>query len=252
MRAVGRRIQEQVGQGVARQVHGVGLLGGEDQALGRDPGLFRVGDQVGVGLRRTVQQPEHRSGRPLQDLHPAFEGEAADLLGAVEAAEHHGVVGKARVAPGRPVVGDDALAVIGLVAGQPHHLLRIPGLVPGRDDAAIGDDVVVEGAAHGARIAQPVHLDRRRAAGEHAEPGVTGVAIDVHQDVDPVGGDPARGGLVIERPDVDPMLSRSLDARAEPPVGRRAAVIGEDLDGGPVVQFEQLRHQVADGVVTQV
>ena len=59
-------------------------------------------------------------------------------------------------------VGDDPLAVVRLVAGEPQHLFGIVDLVARRDDVVVGDDVVVIGAAHRAGIAQPVDDDRRR------------------------------------------------------------------------------------------
>src|SRR5207249_4160352 len=82
--------------------------------------------------------------------------------------------------------------------------------------------------------------------------GVAGVAVDVDQDVDPVGADLRGGRLVAHFADVDPVLDRGLDPLVQRALVLAPAIVGEDLDVLAVVQLEELGHQVADGVVAQV
>ena len=52
MGAVGKRVEEQVGQRIARQMLRIGLLAGEDQPVGRDAVLLGQLPQARVGLVR--------------------------------------------------------------------------------------------------------------------------------------------------------------------------------------------------------
>ena len=78
------------------------------------------------------------------------------------------------------------------------------------------------------------------------------MAVDVDQHVDAVRRDPRRGLIVAHAADVDSNARPRLDAVVKLAVGIRAAIIGEHLDLRLVMQFEQLGHQIADGVIAQV
>ncbi len=169
MGAVRSRVEEEVGQGVARQVEGIGDLGREDQAAALDPLGLDIGGEVLVDLGLGLEQPQDASRRAAQDLDPAVEMEAGELLRAVETAEYEGVVRQAHRGSGR-ALGDDPLSVVRLVTGKAQHLLCVIDLRTLRDDPVIGDDVLVIGTAHRSREAQPVHLDRGGPPGEDGGP----------------------------------------------------------------------------------
>ena len=190
----------------------------------------------------------HALRRRAQDLQPALERVPRQLLHAVEAAEDERVLRQAEFGAGRPL-RHDPLPVVGLVAGQPQHLLGVVVLVLRRDDVRVGDDVVVVGRAHRPGEAQPVDDDRRRPEREKGAAAVAGVAVHVDQDIDAVRADPLRRLLVGHLADVDPVLHGRLDAGVELALVLAAAVVGEHLDFAAV---EQLGHQIADRVVAQV
>ena len=251
MGAVGGRVEEQIGQGIARQVQRVGDLWREDQAAALDAVGLRIGGEVfiDVGFRR--QQPQHAGGRAPEDLEPSIEMEVGELLRAVETAEDEGVLRQSDRGP-RRAFGHDPFAVVRLVAGKAQHLLRVINLRLFWDYPVIGDDILMIGAAHGSRESEPVHLDRRWPAGEDGGAGMPGEAVDVHQDVDAIGGDLARRGRVVHGGDIDPMLHRRLDPLGDRALRVLAAVVGEDFDLALVVDLEQFGHQIADRVLAQV
>ena len=113
----------------------------------------------------------------------------------------------------------------------------------------IGDDVVVIRTAHRAGVAQPVDDDRRRPPGEKVGAGEIGVAVDIDQDVDAVAQNLLRRLGIAHGVDVDPMVDGASDPGLDEIRGVRAAIIDEHLDGGAVVQLENLGHQEANGVM---
>ena len=78
------------------------------------------------------------------------------------------------------------------------------------------------------------------------------MAVDIDQNVYAIGRDAAGRFVIAQIADVDPMFDGGFDAVRQRAVRLRTAVIGEYLDAAPVVQFEQLRHQIADGMIAQV
>jgi len=116
-----------------------------------------------VGLRKPVAPAPHRSG-PLaaaadhrwphrmreaiewhsvrgKNRHPAAEHRRLDLLRPIEAAIHHGIVGKTSFAARRRS-GDNSLAVRWLIARQPDDTFGVIFLMRGRNDGLIGNDVL--------------------------------------------------------------------------------------------------------------
>ena len=243
---------EQVRQRIAREMVRVTQLDREDDPLRRDAGFLRQLLQAVLGGLRPIEQPEHAVGHLVQDLHPTRPGVARNLMQPVEAAVDERVFRQAGVGAGMAALGDFALAVVGLVARQAQHLLRVEQLVRGRDDEIVGDDVVVIGGTERAGIAQPIDDDRRRAHRQQLGALAVGVAVDVDQDLDAVL-DHLLGGLVVGHVgDVDPVFDRVLHALLDR-IGRLdAAVVGEDLDLGAIVQLEDLVGEIADGVFAQV
>ncbi len=185
MGAIGEGVEEQVRHGNARQMLRIGRLGGEQQPLGRDP---RLGSQIPQALvHRLVggENPQHRAGRAGQNAHPEGEGLGRDLLRAVEAGEHEGLFRQSQFRP-RGRFRDGALAVDRLGAGNVQHRFRIIDLASRRDHHAVGDEVIVERAAHGAGIAAEVHDDRGGTVGEDFRARVLSVAVHVDKDIDAV------------------------------------------------------------------
>ena len=254
MRPVGQGIEEEIRQRVARQVILVGGERCEDEAHGVDARRRRAVPEAQVHLLAALQQPEHAARHAAQDRHPAGEDEGRDLLRPVEAAEDGRVLRQPGFRAGRrrSVGARRTLAVIGLVAGQAQDAFRIEPLLVRRDDDGVGDDVVVEGRAHAARIAEPVDDDRGRPPRQQRRACAAGVAVHVDQDVDAVLQHQGQRPVVVERRDVAPVLDTSADAGLDRVLLRDAAVVGEDLHRGAVVLPQHLRHQVADGVPAEV
>ena len=67
-----------------------------------------------------------------------------------------------------------------------------------------------------------------------------------------VGRDPPRGARIVKPGDVHPVLYRGADAGVCFTDRAIAAVVGEHLDGLPVMQREEFGHQIADRVLPQV
>ena len=85
------------------------------------------------------------------------------------------------------------------------------------------------------------------------EPRILRIAVEVDQDIDPVLDDPARGLVIAEIGDVDPVIDGACRIRAlVSSLGPDAAVIGEDLDLVAVVELEHLAGQEADGMLAQI
>ena len=87
---------------------------------------------------------------------------------------------------------DDALGV------------RAPGL--GRNDEAVGDQIVNERRAHRPGIAQPVDLHGARAASKNRRARAHGVALQIDQDVEPVIPDAAHRHVIRLPGDLDEVL----------------------------------------------
>ena len=107
-------------------------------------------------------------------------------------------------------------------------------------------------AAHASRESQPVHDDGRRSHGDQFEPGILGVAVEIDQDIDPVPDDLLGGGLVVHFANVDPMIDRAFYSGIRRVAYRYSAIVGENLDPFPVVEFEYLGRQEPDGVLPQI
>jgi hypothetical protein len=98
------------------------------------------------------------------------------------------------------VGGDHAFGVVDLKAiGQAHHLLGVEHVFARRNHDGIGNDVVDEIRAQGAGMTEIVHLDRRRAGGENAGPGIAAMAHEVDRDVDLVVADALGDVAVAQR-----------------------------------------------------
>ncbi len=213
MGAVRRRIQEQVGQGVARQVPGAVHLGREHQAAPLDPAGLGIVAKPRRGVGRGLQQPEHAAGDPLQDLEPPLEHEAGDLLGAAEAAEDEGVLGQpglgAHARRGRAARG--RLRLLLLQRRPEDHPLHVRAVAP---DPEAGPQQRALAAAAADRHGDAA---RRlcRGSRDRAEPA--GVRAQGRQP--PAPGAPRPGGHVpgfgsVRRP--HHRLGRPVHGRADP------------------------------------
>src|SRR5690606_37331429 len=116
---------------------------------GCDPASQGFPLQVQGGGVVPFQQPQNAAGHALQDSHPAVEGGRRDLVVVVEAAEYEGIFGQTALGTGGRCFGNDALAVVGLVAArQPEDLFSVVRKVVFGDQPAVGHDVIDEIGAH--------------------------------------------------------------------------------------------------------
>ena len=86
VRAIGRRVEKKVGEADAGEMPGVRLLRREDEPFGRDAVSGGVPAERRLGSGAAGEEPQHGILDAPENLHPAREGEAADLLRAVEGA----------------------------------------------------------------------------------------------------------------------------------------------------------------------
>ena len=95
----------------------------------------------------------------------------------------------------------------------------------------VRDDVVHEGRAGGAGVAEPHGLDGGGAEGEDLVAGALGIAVHVDEDVDPVGVD-AVGRLAVAGygGEVDEVLGVAADLLPERGVVVGGEGVAEDLD----------------------
>ncbi len=154
----------------------------------------------------------------------------------VEAAEYERIIGQSGLTPRRRFRRDDSFAVVGLVARKPDNPLRVIDLRSLWDDPVVRDNVVMIGRTHRSRVAEPIHLHGRRAAGEYSGPRIARMPVDVHEDIDAVGCDFAGS--------VNPGGQRAFRVRP--------AIIGEHFDVALSVAFKKLRHQISNRMIAQI
>ena len=113
----------------------------------------------------------------------------------------------------------------------------------GRDQEAVGDDVVAPRRAERARIGQPVHLHPRRAQGEQFGPRAFAETIEIDQDVGLVFAQFQQHAIERARRNIAEFSERGRD-----PVAQHAAVVGRGRVAGrlqclPAQAFDQFDHQ---------
>ena len=109
------------------------------------------------------------------------------------------------------------------------------------DDLVVGDQILMIGAAHRARIAAPVDDDGRRAIRDDAGTRVLRVAVHVDKNVDLIGCDRQRCVEIGEHGDIAPDVHGGADALLHR-IGRTrfAAIIRVDFELAFVVGLEDL------------
>ncbi len=237
---------------MAREVLGQSDARREVQAFRHDAMGRRRGAQVGGGGVVVLQQPQHAAVDAGQDAHPRRERGRHDLVGVVEAREHHRIRRQAQLGA-RGQRGDRAAPIVGLVAvRQVQHVLDVRALLAFGNHVRVGDDRVQVGRAQRAREAEVVHLHRRRPAREHAGAAQAEPAVEVHEDVDAAVGDGLRRGGVGEPGDVDDLVERGVQAPAQRAAVVPAVVERDDLEALAVVQLEQLHREDGCGLVAEL
>ena len=78
------------------------------------------------------------------------------------------------------------------------------------------------------------------------------MTVDVDQNVYAIFRNAASRFVIAQIADIDPVFDSGFDAVRQRAVRLRTAVIGKYLDAALVMQFEQFRHQIADGMIAQV
>jgi hypothetical protein len=164
--AIGRGVEEEIRERITREMEWIVLFGREYQPRGRHAILFGKFAQAFFRIGRWVEKPKNTVGNAFQNLKPTLEGEAADFMRAVEAAEYERTIGQPGVASCRTFSRDHPLTIVGLVARKPNDFLRVIDLRSLWDDPIVRDDVVMIGSGHRPRITEPIHLHRCRVAGE--------------------------------------------------------------------------------------
>jgi hypothetical protein len=193
------------------------------------------------------------SSHSRQDPQPAVEQLPLDLVMPVERGEHEAVLRQPeRGARDRRI--RYRLAVVGRLVGrrQPRDLLAEEAHFRLGQDDLVGDDVVHEPRAHAARVAEVVHLHRRRAQREDLRAALGGVALAVDQHVDAVGRDAPRGLLVRAARDVDEAVEPGDEAPAILAAVVDAEGVAVHLESPAVVRLQQPGGQVPRGVVVEV
>src|SRR5690349_741859 len=134
------------------------------------------------------------------------------LFRSVERTIHNLVFWQPYLRARRSLHGDNALAIIGLVARKPEDLFGIENLVLRRNNIGIGNDIVVVRRRHRTGKAKPIDRDWRRTAREHLSPRVSRVTIQVDQNIDAVRNNLCCRLIVIEAINIAPMIDAIEDS----------------------------------------
>jgi hypothetical protein len=111
---------------------------------------------------------------------------------------------------------------------------------------------VVISARHRAGKAEPVDDDGSGPLGDDLEARFPGVAVQIDEDLDAVGGDAACCRDVVEMGERPEVLRGGLEVSVERIAGLGPAVIRMGLDLAAIVEREYLGHQVAYRVLAQI
>ncbi len=104
MRAIGKRIQEKIGQAMPREVLGKLHVRRKNQPLPIDGPRFSFTAQIAFCIGVVFEQPEHAAVDILKQAHPDVEDLRRDLADVVEATKHEDLGGQTRLgAAGRHV-----------------------------------------------------------------------------------------------------------------------------------------------------
>ena len=175
-----------------------------------------------------------------------------DLEAVVEGAEHKPLRRQAACGAARRG-GNVAPRVVGLVAvGQISEFLGEQHLPVARHDEFVGDDVIDERRAHGARIAEIIDLHGRRTKRQDFRPRPMGMAFQIDQDVDVVGPDARRGVAVRQRIDVGEAVESRNQPRAHAAARIGAIGVAVDLEAVAVVALDQFGDQISGRVVVKI
>jgi len=245
-------VQEQVGRAQAGDVLGQAQLGCPEHAAGGEAAGLQLGRQVGLGMRVPGQHPQHGLRRAVQDAGPQVQHGRGDLVGLVEAAQHHRVGRQAQQGAGRGR-RQGAVPVIGLVAvGQLGDVLAVLAGMGQRHHHRITDHVVEEARTGGGRVAQVGHLHRRRPVGQQLEAAAAGVALEVDGDVDAVGAHAPRHLGIAQVGHVDELVAGGAHAAADLAAVVGAVRVQAHLEAFTVAPLQHLGHQHRGGMLVEV
>ena len=105
----------------------------------------------------------------------------------------------------------------------------------------IGDDIIHEGCAAGAGIAQPSRLHRRRPPREYARPRTLGMAAQVNGDIYFHLAHPPRNDIAVQRRHVVELVEAVFQQGAVGAVVLAADGDGDDFEPRPVMRLDQRR-----------
>src|SRR5262249_52461275 len=135
---------------------------------------------------------------------------------------------------------------------QVHQPLRIEGLLIGRHEEMVNNNVIDEIRPHRAGIAEIIDLYRRRPAREDRSPAFPCVARQVDQYVDRIVMDQL-GRLPLRRlADVDETIEGAGEAGSHGVAIVRAARIADNLEAATIMPFDQLGDQKSHRMAAEV
>ena len=216
MGVVRQRVHEQIGQLLARQMvrqrrHALC----EYHPLGFDAARLCLASQISNGVLIDLRQPQHASLDACEQPHPHVEYHGRKLVAVVEAAKHEACFGQPFLRPRRNLRRNRLARVIGQIAvRQMNDLFAVIGLLVERQHQLVGDHIIHEVRAHGARIAEIARLDRGRTKRKYVRPGIPCMTHQIHRDIDFHLAQRAGDVLIAARGHIDEMVECPLQTLA--------------------------------------
>ena len=115
-----------------------------------------------------------------------------------------------------------------------------------------GNQVIDEGGAHGARVAEPTHLGSTRAPGKDRGARAHRITLQINQDVEIVIVDAARRDIVGIPGNVHEVFTGLHEARAHGAFIVGAVRVREYLEFAAVVQFQHFGQEVGGRVLIKI
>ena len=213
---LGQRVEEEVGERVAREMIGRRDARREDEALAAHAAALRFHAQVGARPGAARGKPQDAPGDGREQPHPDVERLRSKLVQRVETAKDEAVRGETGSLARQRARRNFPARVAGTVAMRKRQqALGEQWLHFGGRGDAVGDYVVDEIGAHRPEIAEPRQRHRRGAQREDLASRVHRVSIEVDQQVDAVVADAPRGLVESLVAAVCEMIERGLDSGAQ-------------------------------------
>src|SRR6266849_6336095 len=225
----------------------------ENQPAWIDASVSRLFSQVPPRQGVVLQDPQYASRHVLEKAHPDIEHRRQDLVAVVEAAKDEAFFGQTDLGPGRRAFGELSPGIVCLIGlGQMDNLLRVERLVLLRENELVPKDIVIHARSQGPGITEITDPNRGRPMRKDARPGMSRVPHQIYHDVHFQVPHQLRRleisfGTYIEEPietpcESGPHLAPVIDAEGS----------AYDLELRAVVELEELRNAVSDGVFPKI